>query len=94
MVDTSAAGPARNSNHANPFPSSFRERSEVMGDWPNATASSRWELDLKPEDLQKSTCVLGFIPVIYYSVLLCVGVPGESSCAIHSNKLTLTSRRT
>lgn len=49
-----------------------------MGDWPNATTSGRWELDLKPEDLQKSTCVLGFIPVIYYSVLLCVGVPGES----------------
>lgn len=49
-----------------------------MGDWPNVTASSRWELDLKPEGLQKSTCVLGFIPVIYYSVLLCVGVPGES----------------
>lgn len=44
--------------------------------WPNATASSHWELDLKPEELQKSTCVLGFIPVIYYSVLLCVGVPG------------------
>lgn len=38
--------------------------------WPNATASSRWEPDLK------SACVLGFIPVIYYSVLLCVGVPG------------------
>lgn len=49
-----------------------------MVDGPNATASGRWELDLKPEDLQKSTCVLGFIPVIYYSVLLCVGVPGES----------------
>lgn len=44
--------------------------------WPNATTSSHWELDLKPEELQKSTCVLGFIPVIYYSVLLCVGVPG------------------
>lgn len=73
MVDTSAAR-----NHANPFPPSFRGRPEVMGDWPNATASSRWELDVKPEDLQKSTCVLGFIPVIYYSVLLCVGVPGES----------------
>lgn len=52
-----------------------------MVDWPNATAPSRWELDLKPEDLQKSTCVLGFIPVIYYSVLLCVGVPGESRMA-------------
>lgn len=49
-----------------------------MGDWPNATASGRWELDPKPEDLQKSTCVLGFVPVVYYSVLLCVGVPGES----------------
>lgn len=44
--------------------------------WPNVTASSHWGLDLKPEELQKSTCVLGFIPVVYYSVLLCVGIPG------------------
>lgn len=46
---------------------------------PNATASSRWDLDLKPEELQKSTCVLGVIPVVYYSVLLCVGVPGTAA---------------
>lgn len=54
--------------------SSFRKRSEVMVAWPNATASSHWEPE--PEELQRSACVLGFIPVVYYSVLLCVGVPG------------------
>lgn len=43
---------------------------------PNASASNHWELELKPDELQKSTCVLGFIPIIYYSVLLCVGMPG------------------
>lgn len=47
-----------------------------MIDWPNVTASGHRELGLKPEELQKSKCVLGFIPVIYYSILLCVGVPG------------------
>lgn len=56
-----------------------RGRAEVMIDWPNATASSHWELGLKPDGLQKSKCVLGFIPVIYYSILLCVGFPGTSS---------------
>lgn len=47
-----------------------------MIDWPNVTASGHREPGLKPEELQKSKCVLGFIPVIYYSILLCVGVPG------------------
>lgn len=47
-----------------------------MLDWPNVTVAGPQELDEKPQGLQKSKCVLGFIPVIYYSVLLCVGVPG------------------
>lgn len=64
--------------------------------WTNATASRDWELDLKPEELERSTCVLGFIPVIYYSVLLCVGVPGtvgSVTWVVHAtaNKLTLAS---
>uniref|UniRef100_H2S0F5 G protein-coupled receptor 142 n=1 Tax=Takifugu rubripes TaxID=31033 RepID=H2S0F5_TAKRU len=66
---------------------------EVMGDWPNATASSRWELDLKPEDLQKSACVLGFIPVIYYSVLLCVGVPVNILTAVALTRLASRTRK-
>ncbi|KAF3854003.1 hypothetical protein F7725_014691 [Dissostichus mawsoni] len=41
-----------------------------MIDWPNVTASSQQELGLKPEELQKSKCVLGFIPVIYYINIL------------------------
>lgn len=47
-----------------------------MIDWPNVTASSQQAAGLKPEELQRSKCVLGFIPVVYYSILLCVGVPG------------------
>lgn len=53
-----------------------RGSAAVMIDWPNVTASSQRGLGLKPEELQKSKCVLGFIPVIYYSIVLCVGVPG------------------
>ena len=48
-----------------------------MIEWPNVTASGQRGLGLKPEELQRSKCVLGFFPVIYYSVLLCVGVPGR-----------------
>lgn len=48
-----------------------------MIDWPNVSASSSEELGQKPEELQRSKCVLGFIPVVYYSILLCVGVPGK-----------------
>lgn len=50
-----------------------------MIDWTNATASSRQGPGLQPAELQKSKCVLGFIPVIYYSVLLCVGLPGKTA---------------
>lgn len=49
---------------------------KVMIDWPNVTASSQQDAGLKPEELQRSKCVLGFTPVVYYSILLCVGVPG------------------
>lgn len=48
-----------------------------MIDWPNVTVSSQQEAGLTPEELQRSKCILGFIPVVYYSVLLCVGVPGR-----------------
>ncbi|KAJ8352105.1 hypothetical protein SKAU_G00235810 [Synaphobranchus kaupii] len=44
-----------------------------MISWPNTTPDSA--SSLSPRDLQKSECVLGFIPIIYYSALLCVGVP-------------------
>lgn len=56
-----------------------RGNAEAMIEWPNVTESGRQELGLKPEELQKSTCVLGSIPVVYYSVLLCIGVPGTQA---------------
>lgn len=59
---------------------------KVMIDWSNVTASGHRELGLKPEELQKSKCVLGFIPVIYYSILLCVGVPGTGFHVCHQNQ--------
>jgi len=50
-----------------------------MIDWSNVTAAGPQEPGRKPEELQKSKCVLGFVPVVYYSILLCVGVPGTAA---------------
>ncbi|KAI4801113.1 hypothetical protein KUCAC02_000039 [Chaenocephalus aceratus] len=64
-----------------------------MIDWPNVTASSQQELGLKPEELQKSKCVLGFIPVIYYSILLCVGVPVNILTAVALSRLASRTKK-
>ncbi|XP_035001091.1 probable G-protein coupled receptor 142 [Hippoglossus stenolepis] len=64
-----------------------------MIDWPNVTASGPRELGLKPEELQKSKCVLGFIPVIYYSVLLCVGVPVNVLTAVALARLASRTKK-
>uniref|UniRef100_A0A8D3BVJ9 G protein-coupled receptor 142 n=1 Tax=Scophthalmus maximus TaxID=52904 RepID=A0A8D3BVJ9_SCOMX len=64
-----------------------------MIDWPNVTASGHQELGLKPEDLQKSKCVLGFVPVVYYSVLLCVGVPVNILTAVALSRLASRTKK-
>ncbi|XP_039472170.1 probable G-protein coupled receptor 142 [Oreochromis aureus] len=64
-----------------------------MIDWPNVTASSNQELGLKPEELQKSKCVLGFIPVIYYSILLCIGVPVNILTAVALCRLASRTKK-
>ncbi|KAM9837767.1 putative G-protein coupled receptor 142 [Aulostomus maculatus] len=64
-----------------------------MIDRPNVTAASQQELDLIPEELQKSTCVLGFIPVIYYSILLCVGVPVNILTAVALSRLASRTKK-
>ncbi|KAF0025893.1 hypothetical protein F2P81_022774 [Scophthalmus maximus] len=66
---------------------------KVMIDWPNVTASGHQELGLKPEDLQKSKCVLGFVPVVYYSVLLCVGVPVNILTAVALSRLASRTKK-
>ncbi|KPP70431.1 hypothetical protein Z043_110742 [Scleropages formosus] len=48
---------------------------------PNSSVSSILGGTQGPEEVSRSECVLGFIPVIYYSALLCVGVPGTSQIA-------------
>ncbi|XP_041829038.1 probable G-protein coupled receptor 142 [Melanotaenia boesemani] len=64
-----------------------------MIDWSNATVSGHQELGLKPEELQKSKCVLGFIPVIYYSALLCVGVPVNILTAVALSRLASRTKK-
>ncbi|XP_068455411.1 probable G-protein coupled receptor 142 [Clinocottus analis] len=64
-----------------------------MIDWSNATASGLQEPGRKPEELQKSKCVLGFVPVIYYSVLLCVGVPVNILTAVALSRLACRTKK-
>ncbi|XP_069016071.1 probable G-protein coupled receptor 142 [Embiotoca jacksoni] len=61
--------------------------------WSNVTASGQQELGLKPEEVQKSKCVLGFIPVIYYSILLCVGVPVNILTAVALSRLACRTKK-
>lgn len=65
-----------------------------MIEWPNVTVSSQQGAGLTPEELQRSQCILGFIPVVYYSVLLCVGVPGKLQpvCSLPFARLARLSR--
>lgn len=43
---------------------------------PNSTAMSWAQPELEPE-LERSPCLVGIIPIVYYSVLLGLGLPGE-----------------
>uniref|UniRef100_A0A3B4GTV7 G protein-coupled receptor 142 n=1 Tax=Pundamilia nyererei TaxID=303518 RepID=A0A3B4GTV7_9CICH len=70
-----------------------RGAAKVMIDWPNVTASGNQELGLKPEELQKSKCVLGFIPVIYYSILLSIGVPVNILTAVALCRLASRTKK-
>uniref|UniRef100_A0A8C4T8N4 G protein-coupled receptor 142 n=1 Tax=Erpetoichthys calabaricus TaxID=27687 RepID=A0A8C4T8N4_ERPCA len=45
------------------------------------------------EQVEKSTCVLGFIPVIYYSALLCVGVPVNVLTAMALSRLAARTQK-
>ncbi|KAM6896927.1 LOW QUALITY PROTEIN: putative G-protein coupled receptor 142 [Xenentodon cancila] len=64
-----------------------------MTDWPNVTVAGHQELGLRLEELQKSKCVLGFIPVIYYSILLCVGVPVNILTAVALSRLASRTKK-
>ncbi|KAI4900748.1 hypothetical protein NFI96_016711 [Prochilodus magdalenae] len=46
-----------------------------MISWHNGTVLSHQEEKDSTEEYRRSECVLGYIPVVYYSTLLCVGVP-------------------
>ena len=44
---------------------------------PNVTVLTHQREGQNQGEWQRSECVLGYIPVVYYSALLCVGVPGR-----------------
>ncbi|KAM6951044.1 putative G-protein coupled receptor 142 [Aplochiton taeniatus] len=64
-----------------------------MFDWSNVTVDGLPELVLKPKELQKSKCVLGSIPVVYYSIILCVGVPVNILTAVALSRLAARTKK-
>uniref|UniRef100_A0AAY5JX16 G-protein coupled receptors family 1 profile domain-containing protein n=1 Tax=Esox lucius TaxID=8010 RepID=A0AAY5JX16_ESOLU len=69
---------------------------EVMFDWPNITVvPSPSDQAQKPGggELQRSKCVLGFFPIVYYSVLLCVGVPVNILTAVALSRLAVRTKK-
>ncbi|CAL8282552.1 unnamed protein product, partial [Merluccius merluccius] len=65
-----------------------------MIDWPNVTVASQLASPPGPEELQRSKCLLGFIPVVYYSALLCVGVPVNILTAVVLSRLACRTKKT
>lgn len=54
----------------------------AMTDWHNETVLSHQEQEPSTDEYQRSECVLGYIPVIYYSILLCGGFPGKKASGV------------
>ncbi|CAL8304504.1 unnamed protein product [Lota lota] len=65
-----------------------------MIDWPNVTVASQLASPPRPEELKRSKCVLGLIPVVYYSALLCVGVPVNILTAVVLSRLARRTKKT
>ncbi|RXN02157.1 putative G-protein coupled receptor 142 [Acipenser ruthenus] len=59
----------------------------------NATSSSPTGGTQGSGQLQRSVCVLGFIPVIYYSALLCIGVPVNILTAVVLSRLAARTQK-
>ncbi|XP_029112133.1 probable G-protein coupled receptor 142 [Scleropages formosus] len=60
---------------------------------PNSSVSSILGGTQGPEEVSRSECVLGFIPVIYYSALLCVGVPVNILTAVVLSRLASRTKK-
>ncbi|XP_015212127.2 probable G-protein coupled receptor 142 [Lepisosteus oculatus] len=60
---------------------------------PNATLTSPLGDTRTSEDVQRSECVLGFFPVIYYSALLCVGMPVNILTAVALSRLASRTKK-
>ncbi|CAL8305647.1 unnamed protein product [Boreogadus saida] len=65
-----------------------------MIDWPNVTVAAQLAPPPGPEELKRSKCVLGLIPVVYYSALLCVGVPVNVLTAVVLSRLACRTQKT
>ncbi|KAK3560056.1 hypothetical protein QTP86_033782 [Hemibagrus guttatus] len=64
-----------------------------MTDWHNDSVRGHQEQEPSTEEYQRSECVLGYIPVIYYSILLCVGFPVNILTLVALSRLTARTQK-
>ncbi|RXM37356.1 putative G-protein coupled receptor 142 [Acipenser ruthenus] len=76
-----------------PLEVKMRVRRRAMIALLNATSSSPTGGTQGSGQLQRSVCVLGFIPVIYYSALLCIGVPVNILTAVVLSRLAARTQK-
>ncbi|XP_051968169.1 probable G-protein coupled receptor 142 [Xyrauchen texanus] len=62
-----------------------------MIDWHNGTAPGQQENERSTAE--RSECVLAYIPVIYYSILLCVGVPVNILTLVALSRLAVRTQK-
>ncbi|XP_058261560.1 probable G-protein coupled receptor 142 [Hemibagrus wyckioides] len=64
-----------------------------MTDWHNDSVRGHQEQEPNTDEYQRSECVLGYIPVIYYSILLCVGFPVNILTLVALSRLTARTQK-
>ncbi|KAF4084888.1 hypothetical protein AMELA_G00111180 [Ameiurus melas] len=64
-----------------------------MTDWHNETVPSHQEQEPSTDESQRSDCVLGYIPIVYYSILLCVGFPVNILTLVALSRLTARTQK-
>ncbi|XP_053577192.1 probable G-protein coupled receptor 142 [Bombina bombina] len=60
---------------------------------PNSSESPLLDVKEKGEDTDRSPCVLGIIPLIYYSILLCLGLPVNILTAVALSRLASRTKK-
>uniref|UniRef100_H3BD37 G protein-coupled receptor 142 n=1 Tax=Latimeria chalumnae TaxID=7897 RepID=H3BD37_LATCH len=69
------------------------ESGRNMNILPNTSIPASVSETTGPEELKRSQCVLGIIPIVYYSILLCLGLPVNLLTAIVLYRLVVKVKK-